>query len=281
MNELYEKYIKIEALPTLFCPGCGNGIVQRATIDAFETLGCRDDTACVSGIGCSSWIPCYFKMDVMHTIHGRALAFATGLKLAQPDKNIVVFTGDGDCLAIGGNHLLHAAARNIDLTVILVNNYIYGMTGGQKSPTTPKGSLTKTSPFGVMDEPIQGCKLAMSMGAGYVARWTTAHPVQLSKSIAEGINHKGFSFIEVLSQCPVQAGMDVYGEKDPVKILELYKARTYIHKEGVNPPKGKIRLGVLKHDKEAKEYIERVEERLSRAIGKTGGGRANDGKDNR
>lgn len=258
MNELYEKYIKTEALPTLFCPGCGNGIVQRAAIDAFEELGCKDDTACVSGIGCSSWIPCYFKMDVIHTMHGRALPFATGLKMAQPDKNIVVFTGDGDGLAIGGNHLLHAAARNIDLTVVLVNNYIYGMTGGQKSPTTPKGSVTKTSPFGAMDEPIEGCDLAMAMGASYVARWTTAHPFQLSKSIAQGIRHKGFAFIEVLAQCPVQAGKNVYGEKDAFKIMEGYKAKTYIHKEGEETPEGKIRLGVLKHDKNAKEYIEKI-----------------------
>lgn len=266
MNELYEKYIKTEALPTLFCPGCGNGIVQRAAIDAFETLGCKDSTACVSGIGCSSWIPCYFKMDVMHTMHGRAIPFATGLKLAQPDKNIVVFTGDGDGLAIGGNHLLHGAARNIDLTVILVNNYIYGMTGGQKSPTTPKGSLTKTSPFGAMDEPVEGCHLAMAMGATYVARWTTAHPAQLSKSIAEGILHKGFSFIEVLAQCPVQAGKNVYGEKDAYKIMEGYKERTYILKDGQEPVPGKIPLGILKRDREAKEYIEKTAEKLAKVV---------------
>ncbi|MGI6256964.1 MAG: thiamine pyrophosphate-dependent enzyme [Anaerovoracaceae bacterium] len=258
MNELYEKYIKTEALPTLFCPGCGNGIVQRAAIDAFEALGCKENTACVSGIGCSSWIPCYFKMDVIHSMHGRAIPFATGLKLARPDKNIVVFTGDGDGLAIGGNHLLHGAARNIDLTVILVNNYIYGMTGGQKSPTTPKGAVTKTSPLGAMDEPIQGCDLAMAMGATYVARWTTAHPVQLAKAIADGIIHKGFSFIEVLAQCPVQAGKAVYGQKDAAKIMEGYKAGTYISKEGDEPIPGKIPLGLLKQEEDVDEYVTKV-----------------------
>lgn len=231
-------------------------------MSAFESLGIKDQVACVSGIGCSSWIPCYYKLDVMHTMHGRALAFAQGLKLAQPDKKIVVFTGDGDCLAIGGNHLLHAAGRNIDITVVMANNYIYGMTGGQKSPSTPKGSITKTSPFGSIDEPIDGCKLAAVMGASYVARWTTAHPVQLEKAIKEGISHKGFSFVEVLCQCPVQAGKNVYGEKDPAKIMEGYKAKTYQYKEGMEIPEGKTRIGTLKHDKHAKEYIERIEEKL-------------------
>ena len=173
-------------------------------------------------------------------------------------------------MAIGGNHLLHAAARNIDLTIIMVNNYIYGMTGGQKSPTTPKGARTKTSPFGCIDEPIDSCKLVTSLGASYVARWTTAHPVQLEKAIADGISHKGFSFIEVLSQCPVQAGKNVYGEKEPSKIMEGYKKATYLYKPqtealtgGVPGLKdGKIPIGLLHYDPEASEYLERVEERL-------------------
>ena len=270
MNKLYEKYIKTESLPTLFCPGCGNGIIQYAAIEAFERLGIAEDVACVSGIGCSSWIPCYYKLDVMHTMHGRALAFAEGLKLARPDKKIVVFTGDGDCVAIGGNHLLHAAARNIDLTVIMVNNYIYGMTGGQKSPTTPKGSRTKTSPFGSIDEPIDACRRVTSLGASYVARWTTAHPVQLEKAIADGITHRGFSFIEVLSQCPVQAGKNVYGEKDPSKIMENYKKQTYLFRqtgrEQTSCPgldeQGRIPIGLLHYDPEASEYLQRVEQRL-------------------
>lgn len=269
MNKLYEKYIKTESLPTLFCPGCGNGIIQYAAISAFEKLDSSGeipsgDIACVSGIGCSSWIPCYFKLDVMHTMHGRALAFAEGLKLSRPEKKVVVFTGDGDCLAIGGNHLLHAAARNIDLTVVMVNNYIYGMTGGQKSPTTPKGAVTKTSPFGCIDEPIDGCRLVTALGASYVARWTTAHPVQLEKAIAEGISHRGFSFIEVLSQCPVQAGKGVYGEKDPSKIMETYKKGTYQFRGGEAVPdeKGRIPIGLLHRNDEAKEYLEKVEQKL-------------------
>lgn len=263
MNKLYAKYIKQDTLPTLFCPGCGNGIVQHAAMEAFDRLGIKDEVACVSGIGCSSWIPCYYKLDCLHTMHGRAIAFAEGLKLAQPDKKIVVFTGDGDCLAIGGNHLLHASSRNIDLTVIMVNNFIYGMTGGQKSPETPKEARTKTSPYGSIDEPVKGCELAMAMGAGYVARWTTAHPVQLAKAIAEGIEYRGFSFIEVLSQCPVQAGKNVYGEKEPAKILKKYREITYMKQEGTDPPEGKIRIGVLKHDTAAEEYIDKVERKLA------------------
>lgn len=262
MNRLYEEYIKTDLLPTLFCPGCGNGIVQMAAIRAIDSLGLKEDVACVSGIGCSSWIPCYLKLDVMHTMHGRAIACAEGLKLSRPDKKIMVFTGDGDCLAIGGNHFIHAAKRNIDLTVIMVNNYIYGMTGGQKSPATPTGSVTKTSPFGAIDEPMDGCNMAMAMGASYVARWTTAHPVQLEKAIKEGLEHNGFAFIEVLTQCPVQAGKNVYGEKDPMAIMKMYKEKTYIYKEGMDVPEGKTRIGLLKHDKNAKEYIERIEDAL-------------------
>lgn len=258
MNKLYEKYIKTDMLPTLFCPGCGNGIVQMAAIEAIDKLGIQEDIACVSGIGCSSWIPCYFKLDVMHTMHGRALPFAQGLKLAQPDKKIMVFTGDGDCLAIGGNHLIHAARRNIDMTVIMVNNYIYGMTGGQKSPSTPEGAITKTSPFGAVDEPIDGCELAIAVGATYVARWTTAHPIQLEKAIEAGLNHKGFSFIEVLCQCPVQAGKKVYGVKESAEIMNMYKESTYLQKEGVEEPTGKTRIGVLKHDRNRVEYIDRI-----------------------
>ncbi len=259
MNELYQKYIKEESLPSLFCPGCGNGIVQYAAITAIDRLGCKDETACVSGIGCSSWIPCYLKLDTMHTIHGRALAFATGLKLAQPDKKILVFTGDGDSLAIGGNHLIHAAARNIDLTVVMVNNYIYGMTGGQKSPTTPLGSRTKTSPLGAMDTPIKSCDLVRSMGATYIARWTTAHPVQLAKAIEEAMEHRGFAFVEVLAQCPVQAGKNVYGEKDPAKIMEGYKKDTALYREGKELPPGKIPVGLLYRKKGVKEYTQRYD----------------------
>lgn len=255
-------------LPTLFCPGCGNGIVQTAIIRAVDSAKCKDDVAFVSGIGCSSWIPCYFKMDVMHTIHGRAIAFAEGLKLSRPDKKIVVLTGDGDCLAIGGNHFLHAAKRNIDITVIMINNYIYGMTGGQKSPATPKNAITKTSPFGALDTPIDGSELAMAMGATYVARWTTAHPIQLEKSIKSGMEHKGFTFIEVLAQCPEQGGKNIFGEKDSSTIMNFFKSNTYVYTKGMDEEKSKVKIGILKHDNDTPEYITRIIEKQEEVKGK-------------
>ncbi len=258
MNKLYEEYIKTESLPTLFCPGCGNGIVQVAAINAIDELGIKDDIACVSGIGCSAWIPCYLKLDVIHAMHGRAIPFAEGLKLARPEKKILIFSGDGDCLAIGGNHLIHGAARNIDLTVVNVNNNIYGMTGGQKSPTTPYGAVTKTSPFGAADEPMKGAETAMALGATYVARWTTAHPVQLAKAIKEGIEHKGFSFIEVLSQCPVQAGKNVMGTKEPAEMIRRYREMTCVCKDGEEPPEGKVKIGLFRRDETKVEYTERI-----------------------
>lgn len=255
MNPVYEKYIKTETLPTLFCPGCGSGIIQMAAIRAIDQMGIKDDVACVSGIGCSSWIPCYLDLDVIHSLHGRSLAFAQGLKLAQPSKKIIVFTGDGDCLAIGGNHLIHSAARNIDLTVIMVNNRIYGMTGGQKSPASLKGMKTKTSTTGSLDEPLDGCKLAEAMGATYVARWTAAHPIQLEKAIVEGMNHHGFAFIEVLSQCPVQ-GSAGFGGQNAAGMLKYMKENTWMKKEGEVAPSGKTTIGLLVHRTDRPEYIE-------------------------
>ena len=166
-------------------------------------------------------------------------------------------------MAIGGNHLVHAAARNIDLTVVMVNNNIYGMTGGQKSPTTPENSKTKTSPFGSYDEPIDGCKMVLALGASHVARWTVAHPVQLAKAIEEGLQHRGFSFIEVLAQCPTQAGKGVYGEKDPARIMEGYKKGTYRYKAGEAPQEGLIPIGTFRKDEGAREYIQKIEEKLA------------------
>ncbi len=272
MNTLVEKYIKKESLPYIFCPGCGNGIVLNATIHAIEALGIKEDTACVSGIGCSSWIPPYLNMDVMHTIHGRAIAFAEGLKLSQPKKNIIVFTGDGDCLAIGGNHLLHAAKRNINITVIMVNNYIYGMTGGQKSPTTPIDARTKTSPYGAMDEPIDGCGVAISAGATFCSRWTVGHPNQLKKAIREGITHNGFSFIEVLSPCPVQAGKSIFKERDSWKIIQRIKENAVVTSKWEGGDKeGKMTIGNFKKELKRKEYTEKIQNLKDEIIYKSNG----------
>ena len=207
------KYLREDRLPHIFCPGCGNGIVMNTFFKALEGSEIEfDDVAMVSGIGCSSRIPGYVKCDSLHTTHGRALPFATGLKVSNPELDVVVFTGDGDAASIGGNHLIHAARKNINLTVICLNNNIYGMTGGQISPTSPKGSFGTTAPYGSNDVPFNLSELVKAAGASYVARWTSTHPVQLSNAIKKGLNNNGFSFIEVVTQCPTY-----YGRKNKLK----------------------------------------------------------------
>ena len=202
-------YLREEALPTPFCPGCGNGIITNAFLKAVRDLGHKDLSgfAFVSGIGCGAWIPSpHFKADTLHTTHGRAIAFATGLKLARPELEVVVISGDGDLAAIGGNHLIHAARRNVDMTVICSTNFIYGMTGGQVAPTTFTGDRTTTSPYGNPERPFDLARLVAAAGANYVARWTTAHPIQASRAIKKALQRKGFSFVEILSQCPTAYG---------------------------------------------------------------------------
>jgi 2-oxoglutarate ferredoxin oxidoreductase subunit beta len=166
----------------------------------------KEDTVFVSGIGCSSRAPGYIAADSLHTTHGRAIAFATGVKLANPNLNVVVFTGDGDLAAIGGNHFIHGCRRNIDITVVCMNNQIYGMTGGQGSPTTPLGCLSSTTPYGCAEAPFDLCELAMAAGANYVSRWTSYHVKELEKAVLAGLQTPGFSFIEALVQCPTAFG---------------------------------------------------------------------------
>jgi 2-oxoglutarate ferredoxin oxidoreductase subunit beta len=202
------KYTRPHVKRTTTCPGCGNGIVAQAILRAIDELSLNiDDFVFVSGIGCSAWIPSpLFAADTLHTTHGRPIAYATGVKLGRPDMNVMVVSGDGDLTAIGGNHLIHAARKNIDLTVVLVNNGIYGMTGGQTAPTTPLGLTTITSPYGTMEHPLDISATIVAAGAPFVARWTTAHPRQLTRSIKKGLQKKGFALIEAISQCPVQFG---------------------------------------------------------------------------
>ena len=176
---LREKYLRKGMWPTIFCNGCGHGVSLDYVFWAIEELGLdMDQMAFASGIGCSSRIPGYINADGLHTTHGRALAFATGIKAANPDLHVVVFTGDGDGTGIGGNHFIHAARRNIDMTVILLNNFIYGMTGGQQAPTAPKGSISTTSPYGNIEGAFNICELAVALGAAYVARWPIFYPYQ-------------------------------------------------------------------------------------------------------
>lgn len=206
-HELLDKYYVMDRLPHIWCPGCGHGVATAAIIEAIDNLGFDPDKVCiVSGIGCSSRAPGYLKFDTLHTTHGRALAFATGIKMAKPDLHVIVISGDGDASAIGGNHLIHAARRNIGITTIVFNNNIYGMTGGQYSPTTPKNARATTAPFGNIDRNFDICELAGAAGATYTARSTVYHVKQLIKYIENGLKNDGFSLIEAVSVCPTQFG---------------------------------------------------------------------------
>jgi len=258
MHPIGEKYLRKEALPFLWCPGCGIGTILGATLRAIDESAIIDQVALVGGIGCSGWIPTYINADVMHVLHGRALPCATGLKMSDPKRKVIVFTGDGDCLGIGGNHFIHAARRNLDVTVIMVNNQIYGMTGGQMAPTTPSDAKTTTSPSGNPEFPFNACELAKASGATYVARWTTAHPQQLSKAITKAISHEGFAFLDVLTQCPTQAGRIIYGTADPATLLDTLKSNTITIRaaKGKSPEEleGKLLVGTLFQDNQKPEF---------------------------
>jgi 2-oxoglutarate ferredoxin oxidoreductase subunit beta len=219
-------YIRERFFPHLWCPGCGHGTIMASMIRAIEGLGIKkNDIVMVSGIGCSSRICGYLDFHTMHTLHGRALAFATGVKLSRPELTLLVPMGDGDAFAIGGNHLIHAARRNIDVTAIIMNNNIYGMTGGQYSPSTGFGDFASTSPYGNIDRSFDVVKLAMGAGATFVARTTAYHVSSMIKILQQAITHKGFSVVEVLSQCPTY-----YGRKNKfasvVEMLNYYKSNT-------------------------------------------------------
>lgn len=220
--QIFDFYRK-DRWPHVFCPGCGNGTVMNCFYRAFSELNLPlDKTAFVGGIGCSSRIPLYINSDALHTTHGRAIAFATGLKLSKPDLKVVVFTGDGDLGAIGGNHFINGCRRNVDMTVICINNNIYGMTGGQASITTPHDFLSTTTPYGNKEYPFDLSELAVAAGANYVARWTTRHVHELTKSLKTALQKKGFAFVEVISQCPTNFGRR-NKMADPTQMLEWFK----------------------------------------------------------
>ena len=212
-------YIRKERLPFIWCPGCGNGTILKAILTAIKDLDySNDDVILVSGIGCSSRAPMYTTFDNVHSLHGRAIPLATAIKLARPSKKVIVITGDGDSLAIGGNHLIHAARRNVDLTVIIFNNSIYGMTGGQISPLTPLNKKGTTAQFGNIENTFDTMKLLDGAGATYIARSGTYFFPQTVKYIKAGIIHEGFSVIEVVTQCPVYYGR-FNKEKSPGEML--------------------------------------------------------------
>lgn len=245
----YLEYVRERNLPHIWCAGCGDGIVLKSIIRSLKKLAIpKDEAAMVSGIGCSSRTPGYIDLNTLHTTHGRAIAFATGVKLAKPKLHVIVITGDGDATAIGGNHYIHAARRNIDLTVLLYNNFIYGMTGGQVSPTTPRGKSASTAPFGNLEPSFNISGLAIAAGASYVALGDVYHVQQLDKLITGAIAKKGFSVVEILSPCPT-----AYGRRNkmanPVDLMNWLKdnvvPKDKLDKMAEDERVGKIASGVL------------------------------------
>jgi 2-oxoglutarate/2-oxoacid ferredoxin oxidoreductase subunit beta len=271
----YSKYLRIEKFPHIWCPGCGDGTVLKGMLRAIDRVGLsKDEVVVVSGIGCSSRTPGYVDFNTLHTTHGRALAFATGIKMAKPELTVIVVSGDGDGTAIGGNHFIHAARRNIDLTMILFNNYIYGMTGGQASPTTPYGAKASTAPYGNIDPNFNVSKLAEAAGATYVARGTAYHAPQLDKLIEGGIKNKGFSLIEVLVQCPT-----AFGRRNRFKttqeMLEWQKDHAVpiqaVDKMTPEQLEGKFTIGVLV-DQKRPEYTHEYNRLCLQVQGKSDSG---------
>ena len=254
-----DRYVRVESLPTVWCPGCGNGSIVQALGEALGRLGLPPErVAVVGGIGCSGRTPFYVRTHAMHTTHGRALAFATGLKMAQPSLHVVVTMGDGDALAIGGNHFIHAARRNIDLTVLLYNNGVYGMTGGQAGPTTPEGARTTTSPLGSIEPPFDTVELALAAGATYVARTTTFDMQEMPLRILEAIAHPGLAVVEILTQCPTYFGrMNRIGDAADMLLWERDLSEpggaVLLRREDVVGP---LRTGVFRRE-ERTEYTER------------------------
>jgi len=248
-----------KGMPTVWCAGCGNGIVMTALIRAVDNLGLsRDEVVMASGIGCSSRLPIYLDFSALHTTHGRALAFATGVKFARPELKVIVITGDGDALAIGGNHFIHACRRNIDITAILINNNIYGMTGGQGSPTTPAHAFSTTTPYGNAEKHFDPSSLARAAGASFVARGSVYHAPQLEKIVMQAIEHRGFSLVEVISNCHTYYGR-LNRQGDAVTMLNDFKNRAVpiakARKMAEEDMVGKFTIGVL-HKEEKTEFCD-------------------------
>ncbi len=214
-TEIALKYLRRDKLPFIWCAGCGNGIILASILRAVDSLDWERDEICmVSGIGCCGRTPGYVDFHTLHTTHGRALSFATGIKFANPSMKVIVVMGDGDSVAIGGNHFIHAARRNIDITAIIYNNFIYGMTGGQLSPTTPQGKIASTAPYGAIESPFDIVELSVGCGATYVARGTVYHVPALDRLIKKALQHKGFSVVDVITPCPT-----AYGRRNMMRAL--------------------------------------------------------------
>ena len=256
----YDKYLRLEKMPTLWCWGCGDGVILKAFVRAIAKMGIKQDDICVvSGIGCSGRFSSYVDFNTVHTTHGRTVAYATGIKLAQPEKMVICVAGDGDALAIGGNHTIHGCRRNIDMTMIIINNFIYGLTNSQTSPTTPKGMWTVTQKAGNIDPTFNTCDLAIASGASFVAREAMLDPKKLEKVLVKAMEHKGFSMVEVLSNCHINLGrknkmMSAMANLEWIDSITVSKKKydTMTPDEQLNL----LPTGILKQDMEADEYCE-------------------------
>ena len=271
-EHIINKYFRPGRLPHIWCPGCGNGIILGSIAKAIDKLGLdQDTTSIVSGIGCSSRSSGYLDFNTVHTAHGRALTFATGIKLAKPDLNVIVCTGDGDATAIGGNHFIHAARRNIDLTVILFNNNIYGMTGGQYSPMTPPNSKATTAPYGTIEPAFDIVGLAKGAGATFVARTTTYHVQQMVDIISQAIKHPGFALVEVITSCPISFGRQNKLGEAP-QMMTWYKNNAVMvgpawDRLSEEDKQVKMPIGLLSKTEGVPEYTAQYDKLIERATG--------------
>ena len=274
-SRLIQKYMREDKLPHIWCPGCGNGIIMRDVAQAIDNLGLdKKKVVIVSGIGCSSRAAGYMDFNTIHTTHGRAIAFATGIKMARPDLEVIVLTGDGDASAIGGNHLIHAARRNIGITVVVFNNSIYGMTGGQYSPTTPKMDFGTTAPYGNIDRPFDIAQLAAGAGATFSARGDAYHVQQTTRLIERGIKHRGFSIIDCITVCPTYYGRK--NKKGSAVDMMNFQKEHFIPQEAavsMSPEQliGKTVIGVVAHNNYPEltaEYAQLIERAKEKAGGK-------------
>ncbi len=267
-----ESLLRTDRMPHIWCSGCGIGTSVNCFAHALEKSGLeRDKVVIVSGIGCTGRVAGYLEFDSFHTTHGRAIPFAVGLKLANPELHVVVYSGDGDLIAIGGNHFIHAARRNVNITVICVNNFTYGMTGGQMAPTSPIGSVATTTPYGNLEVPFNLAHLADSSGASYVARHTTYHVRKLARAMREALLKPGFSFVEVLAPCPTLFGRrnrlgDGLGIMQLFKKLGKFADGTPTGEATIDLDHGPIVLGKFV-DRERPRFLRRYHEEMTRVLG--------------
>ena len=269
ITKLIHKYLRHDKkFPHVWCPGCGNGVILGSLIRAIDRLGLtKDEIVLASGIGCSGRMPVYVDFNTLHTTHGRALTFATGIKLAKPSLTVITVMGDGDATAIGGNHFIHAARRNVNLTAIIINNQIYGMTGGQFSPTTPYGSKAATAPYGHIEHAFSIAELAVTAGASFVGRGTVYHVQTLDKLIKAAVLKRGFSVVEIISNCHIQFGRrNKMG--NPVTMMEWMRDRAVTVEKALQMPseelEDKFTIGILADVKKPiyTEEYDKIRERV-------------------